>query len=162
MKKWRMIFISGFALVFLGGCAHTGTQREEKLKVRVEMIGRKAETAFLAGEVDTMLQYYTEDIISMPQSYPMVKGKENLRRKTEAILSLGLKFESLESTTLDVKSSGRYVYEIGTFRQAVILPGQNEPTESVGKYVTIWEQQPNGDLKIAVEIYNSDTSNSEK
>mgnify|MGYP000585143447 CR=1 FL=1 len=157
MKKWKLIFISGFALIFLGGCAHTGTQKEEDLKVIVEAIGRKAEAAFLAGDVDTMLQYYTEDIISMPQSYPMVKGKEDLRRKTEAILSSGIRFKTLESTTLDVKNGGRYVYEIGIFRQAVILPGQNEPTESVGKYVTIWEQQSNGDLKIAVEIYNSDT-----
>lgn len=158
MKKWRMIFISGFALVFWGGCAHTGTQKDEDLKVKVEAIGRKAEAAFLAGDVDTMLQYYTEDVLSMPQSHPMVRGKEDLRRKTEAILSSGIRFKSLESKTLDVKTGGRYVYEIGTFRQSVILPGTNEPTESAGKYVTIWEKQPNGDLKIAVEIYNSDTS----
>jgi ketosteroid isomerase-like protein len=159
MKKWRMIFISGLALVFLGGCAHTDTQKDEDLKVRVETTGRKAEAAFLAGDVDAMLQYYTEDVISMPEFYPMVKGKEDLRRKTEAILSAGIRFKSLESTTLDVKIGGRYVYEIGTFRQAVILPGTNEPTESSGKYVTIWEKQKNGDLKIAVEIYNSDTGN---
>lgn len=159
MKRWRMIFISGFVWIFLGGCAHTDTQRQDDLKVKVETTGRKAETAFLAGDVDAMLQYYTEDILSMPESYPMVKGKEDLRRKTEAILSSGIWFKSLESTTLDVKTGGRYVYEIGTFHQAVILPGTNEPTESSGKYVTIWELQPNGDLKIAVEIYNSDTGN---
>ncbi len=122
------------------------------------MLGNQAEKAFLSGDVDAMLQYYSDDIISMPDGYPMVIGKTDLKQKTEAILSTGLKFESLESTLVDVQAEGEYVYEVGTFSQDVILPGMSEPMKSAGKYVTIWRRQPDGELKIVVEIYNSDTS----
>jgi ketosteroid isomerase-like protein len=86
----------------------------------------------------------------------MVKGKADLKRKTEAILAMGIKFESLESTSIDAQGSGDVIYEVGTYRQAIIMPGEKEPTEQKGKYVNIWKRQPDGKLKIAVEIYNSD------
>jgi ketosteroid isomerase-like protein len=103
-----------------------------------------------------MLQYYCDDVISMPNLHPMIRGKADLKRQTEAILASGLKFASLESTTVDVQGSGDLVYEVGTFRQAILIPGTKEPLEQNGKYVNIWRRQPNGKLAIAVEIYNSD------
>ena len=75
---------------------------------------------------------------------------------TEAIMNMGIKFESLESQTLEVKSGGDYVYEVGTFSQLITMPDSNELTKHNGKYVTIWKREPEGKLKIAVEIYNSD------
>lgn len=151
------IFLSGWLCISMGACSHVERQAPHDIKTQVEDTGRKAEAAFMASDVEAMLQYYKDDVISMPQFYPMVRGKDDLRRKTEAILSTGIRFDSLESTVQDVKSDGRYVYEVGTFRQAVRMPNADEPIESAGKYVTIWERQPDGQLKIAVEIYNSDS-----
>lgn len=152
------IFVSVFICTLLSACVHTEKQANRDLKAEVELLGGLAEKAFLSGDVDAMLQYYSDDIISMPDGNPMVTGKAELKRKTEAILSSGLKFEYLESTSIDVQSSGEYVYEVGTFNQAVIIPGASEPMKSTGKYVNIWKRQPDGELKIVVEIYNSDTS----
>ena len=133
-----------------------GREPEEDLKSIIDSLGNQAEQCFLSGDIDAMLQFYCDDIISMPNSHPMVKGKHDLKLKTEAILAMGLKFQSLESTTIEVQSGGDIVYEIGTFRQAIIMPGTREPLEQNGKYVNIWKRQPDGKLKIAVEIYNSD------
>ena len=158
MRKWIHAVTSVFICILLSACAHTEKQAYKDVKAEVERLGDRAETAFMSGDVDTMLQYYSDDIISMPNGYPMVIGKADLKRKTEAILSSGLKFESLESTTMDVRTGGEYVYEVGTFSQAIVIPGTSEPMKSVGKYVTVWKRQPNGQLKIIVEMYNSDTS----
>jgi ketosteroid isomerase-like protein len=156
MRKWIEIFMSVFMCILLSACAHTEKQTQD-LMAAVDALGNQAEKAFLSGDVDAMLGYYCDDIISMPDGHTMVMGKTNLKRMTEAIIMTGLKFESLESTPVDVRSGGEYVYEVGTFSQAVIMPGANEPVESTGKYVTIWKRQPDGELKIAVEIYNSDS-----
>ena len=156
MRTCTVVFILGVICFLLGSCAHTGGQSRAELMVQVDELGKRAEEAFLAGDVEAMLQYYCEDVVSMPNFHSMVRGKDDLRQQTEAILAMGMKFESLESTTLDVRSGGDYVYEIGTFRQAIVLPGGSEPIESAGKYVTIWKRQSDGALKIAVEIYNSD------
>jgi ketosteroid isomerase-like protein len=157
MKKTILILILGVILLLQSTCILTGREAKEDLKAIVDDIGNKAEQCFLSGDVDALLQFYCDDVVSMPNFHPMVKGKVDLKRKTEAILATGMKFESLESTTLDAQGSGDMVYEIGTFRQTILMPGAQEPLEQNGKYVTIWKRQPDGKLRIAVEIYNSDT-----
>lgn len=157
MREWIKILIIGFLCIFLDSCAVTQEQTQKDLKATVDRLGGQAEKAFLSGDIQTMLHYYSDDIISMPNDHPMIRGKADLQRQTEAIRSTGMKFQSLESTSVDVQSDGKYVYEIGIFSQAVIMPGTTEPVKSDGKYLTIWKRQPNGELKICVEIYNSDT-----
>lgn len=132
-----------------------GGESQEDLKAKVEAIGEKAEKAFVAGDVETMLQYYSDDIISMPQDHEMVRGKADLKKMTEAIMKGGFKFLSLESETLEVRSCGELIYEIGTYSQSVVMPGGTEPVAGFGKYLIVWEKQADGTLKIAVEIYNT-------
>ena len=156
MKNTMILFL-GLTLLLQSTCILIGREAKEDLKAIVEDMGDKAEQCFLSGDVDAMLQYYCDDVISMPNLHPMVRGKADLKRKTEAILASGLKFKSLESTTVEVQGSGDLVYEVGTFRQAILVPGAKEPLEQNGKYVSIWRRQPDGELRIAVEMYNSDT-----
>ena len=125
-------------------------------KAIVDDLGNRAEKCFLSGDIDGMLQYYCDDVVSMPNFHPMVKGKSNLRRMTRAIFASGMKFESLESTTLEVKGDGDFVYEIGIFKQSVVMPGAGKAVRQSGKYLTVWRKQSGGGLKIAVEMYNSD------
>jgi ketosteroid isomerase-like protein len=132
-----------------------GGESQEDLKAKVEAIGEKAEKAFIAGDVETMLQYYSDDIISMPQDHEMIRGKADLKKMTEAIIKSGVKFLSLESETLEVRSCGELIYEIGTYSQSVVMPNVPEPVTGYGKYLTVWEKQADGTLKIAVEIYNT-------
>ncbi len=156
MKEWIKIFIVGLLCIFLDSCAVTKERTQNDLKERVDRLNSQAEKAFVSGDIETMLQFYCDDIISMPNHHPMIRGKADLKRMNEAMLSTGMKAQSIESTSVDVQTGGEYVYDIGTFSQVIIMPGTTEPTKSVGKYLTIWKRQPNGDLKIAVEIYNSD------
>ena len=155
MKKVT-ILILGFLIIIQIGCTCISNMCErEDLKTLVDSIGNEAEEAFLAGDIDKLLEYYCDDIVSMPNFYPMVKGKENLKNMMEAVRASGIKFKSLESTTLEVKGGGDFIYEVGTFRQSIFMPGAERAEDSTGKYVMIWKRQPDGKLKIAVEIYNS-------
>ncbi len=156
MKKNVVILILSVMSLLQTACLLVGGEADADLKAIIEKKGDQAEKYFLSGDVEAMLQYYCDDVISMPNNHPMVRGRADLKRKTEAILSMGLKFESIESATVEVQSSGELVYEIGTFRQSVLIPGTQEPLEQKGKYVNIWKRQPDASLKIAVEIYNSD------
>jgi ketosteroid isomerase-like protein len=157
-----IILIMGVGLLLQSTCMLIGREAKEDLKAIIDDIGNKAEQCFLSGNIEALLQFYCDDVISMPNYHPMVKGKVDLKRKTEAILATGLKFEALESTTIDVQGSGDMVYEIGTFQQVILMPGKQEPLEQNGKYVNIWKRQPDGKLRIAVEMYNSDADPSAK
>lgn len=158
MKKTLTLVLLVILCMVLESCAVSQEQTHNDLRRMVDLLSGQAEKAFLAGDIEAMLRYYCDDIISMPDDHPMIRGKADLKRTTEAILSTGMRFQSLESTTIEVQRAGEYVYEVGTFRQVVIMPGTTEPMKSVGKYLTIWRKQSNGELKIAVEMYNNDSS----
>ncbi len=156
MKNIIILFL-GIILIMQTGCSHINSKPEQDLKSIVDSLGNQAEQCFLNGKIDDLLEFYCDDIISMPNTHPMIKGKQNLKKMTETVLTSGMKFLALESTTIDAQADGSLVYEIGTFRQSILLPGSQEPINQTGKYITIWKLQPDGKLKIAVEIYNSDT-----
>jgi len=155
MRKTLGILMLGLLVILQSGCINQGGNMKGDLKTLVDEIGRQSEEAFLAGDVDKLLEYYCDDVVSMPNFHEMVKGKDNLRHMLEAIKLTGMKFESLDSITLEAHGSGNLVYEIGTFSQSVIMPGSDKPQKSEGKYLTVWRKESDGKLRIAVEIYNS-------
>ncbi len=155
MKKWTTFAMLALLLLQITGCTHSNQHTQENLKAEVERLGNRAEQAFLAGDIDTMLEYYDENIVSMPHGHPMIRGKHNLKLQTQAIIASPITFQSLTSTTQDVQDAGQYVYEIGTFTQTITLPPNPDPQTSDGKYLTIWKRRPDGSLKIAVEMYNT-------
>ena len=100
MREWIRIFMMGFLCFLLESCAVTNEQTQNELRATVDQLGSQAEKAFLSGDIQTMLQYYSDDIISMPNNHPMIRGKADLQRQTQAILATGMKFQRLESTTV--------------------------------------------------------------
>ncbi len=90
MKTTTILFL-GAMLLLQSDCLLAGREVKEDLKAIVEDLGDKAEKCFLSGNVDAMLQYYCDDIISMPNLHPMIRGKADLKHQTEAILASGLK-----------------------------------------------------------------------
>jgi ketosteroid isomerase-like protein len=48
------------------------------------------------------------------------------------------------------------ITEIVTYKISGSMPGMDKPMDDNGKYVTIWEKQKDGSLKIKVETWNSD------
>jgi len=133
-----------------------GSDSNDALIALVDKTGNESEKAFLRGDIEALAQFWTDDIISMPDQQEMIRGKEDLKKTMEAVIKSGIKFESIESTTIEAKSCGELVYEVGTFSQTVIIPNTSEPVTSKGKYLNIWQRQPDGSLKIAVEIFNTD------
>jgi hypothetical protein len=102
MRNWIKILTIGLLCIVLVSCAVTKEQTQQDLKEMVDRLSGQAEKAFLSGDIKTMLQFYSDDIISMPYDHPMIRGKADLQRQTKAILSTGMKFQTLESTSLEV------------------------------------------------------------
>ncbi len=103
-----VIVILGVILLLQSACLLLGREAKEDLEATVDDIGNKVEKCFLSGNIDAMLQYYCDDVISMPNFHPMIKGKADLKRQTEAILAMGMKFQLLESTPIDVHEQWRH------------------------------------------------------
>ena len=114
------------------------------------------EQAALAGDVPTLVSFYTDDAILLPPGMLRSEGTTGITAAyTEMYAGGNPTTASLDPQTIVVSESGDMAYEAGTFSFTGIGPDGTEMTDS-GKYVAIWKPTETGEWKIAVDIWNSD------
>ena len=155
MKK--ALFVSMLALIVLiFASTNSMAQTNEQYKAQIEKINKESVAAMLSGNTDKSMSFYTDDAISMPSYEKMLEGKAAIRKSNEEMMKAGWKVTSFEPVTRKVMSSGNTITEIGTYKISFTMEGMPKPMEDVGKYLTIWEKQSDGSLKIKVETWNTD------
>ena len=155
MKRTNLLSVS-LLLVFLfvSGAGFSQTSAEYKTKIQA-LTGEMAK-CMVDGNVEKMLSMYTPDAISMPSYQPMQDGIAAIKTASAAMAGSGMKYNSFELTTLKVMPNGNMINEIGTYKINASMPGMDKPMDDHGKYLTVWEKQKDGSLKIKIEIWNSD------
>jgi ketosteroid isomerase-like protein len=126
------------------------------LKAKIEKLNKEMGQAMIEGNYEKSLAMYAPDGISMPSYAKMAEGIEAIKKSQMEMMKSGMKVTSFETTTLKVSSCESMVTEIGTYKMSFTMAGMEAPMSDMGKYVTIWEKQKDGSLKIKVEIWNTD------
>ena len=125
---------------------------------KIEELNKEMVSSILEGNIEKNLSMYTDDAISMPSNEPMREGIAAIRKGIEDMTKLGMKVNSFEPTIKKVIPDGNLITEIGSYKIKITMPGKDQPVEDHGKYLTIWEKQPDGSLKVKVETWNSDVN----
>lgn len=155
MKRKNVISIALlFAILFSASAVYS--QSNSEYKTKVEALNKEMAKNMLEGKSEKSLTMYTEDAISMPSYEPMQDGLAAIRKANENMLKTGVKFNSFEPTTLKVFANGDMITEIGTYKINISMPGMDKPMDDHGKYLTVWEKQKDGSLKVKIETWNSD------
>lgn len=143
-----------FVVLFMASVAFSQTPAEYKTKI--EMINKEMVKYMLEGNTEKSLSLYTADAISLPSYEPMHDGIAAIRKAMEEMVKSGWKCTSFEPTTLKVIPNGNQVTEIGSYKIRMTMPGMDKPMDDHGKYLTVWEKQKDGSLKVKIETWNSD------
>ena len=143
-----------FALVFAAGVVFS--QSSGDYKVQIDKLNKDLTQNMIQGNTEKNLSMHTEDAISMPSYEPMHQGLDAIRKASEDLSKSGWKVKSFEPTTLKIIPNGNMITEIGTYKISMNMPNMDKPMDDQGKYLTIWEKQPDGSLKIKVETWNTD------
>lgn len=138
------------------------SQTNEELKTKIEKLNSEMVKAMLAGDHEKNLALYTKDAISMPSYSPMITGIDEIRKSNLEMAKSGMKITSFEIVTKKITPSGNLIIEIGTYKMSMEMAGMKDPMNDNGKYITIWEKQDDGSLKIKVETWNTDVNPWEK
>jgi ketosteroid isomerase-like protein len=155
MKKINLRSVSMlFGVLFTTGIAFSQSAAEYKTKI--EALNKEMAKNMLAGTSEKSLSLYTDDAISLPSYEPIHDGIEAIKKASADMAKSGWKFTAFETTTLKVLPNGNMITEIGTYKMSGSMPGMDKPVDDHGKYVTIWEKQKDGSLKMKVETWNSD------
>jgi len=131
-------------------------QSEAELKANIEMMNKEMAKAMISGDTEKSMAFYASDVISMPNYDKMISGIEAMIQSNEQMKKSGWKVVDFKPVTLSVKKYGNMVTEIGTYDIAFSVEGQTNNVTDKGKYLTQWEIQKDGKMKIKVEIWNTD------
>lgn len=133
-------------------------QSAKDYQLKIESLNKEMTKYMLEGNLEKSLSLYTTDAISMPSNEPMREGIAAIRKGAEEMAKMDMKVTLFEPTTLKVIPDGKLITEIGTYKIKLTMPGVDQPVEDHGKYLTLWEKQTDGSLKVKVEIWNSDVN----
>ena len=145
-------------LMFLFGFSVLQAQDMSELKSKVQKMNDKYAKMMLSGNMDEMWDGYTKDVISMPSYEPMIKGIDALKESSKKMMESGMKITAFKSTVTDVMKYGDLVVDIGNYEITMDIPGMPEPINDHGKYLTLWEMQEDGSMKVKVETWNTDVN----
>ncbi len=145
-----------FVMMFAASVAYSQSSAEYKTKI--ESINKEMAKNTLSGNSAKNLSLYTDDAISLPANEPMADGLPAIRKSNEEMMKSGVKVTAFELTTYKLMVNGNQVTEIGTYKISMTMPGTDKPIDDHGKYLTVWEKQKDGSLKIKIETWNSDVN----
>ncbi|OHB54883.1 MAG: hypothetical protein A2173_03305 [Planctomycetes bacterium RBG_13_44_8b] len=112
--------------------------------------------AFNDGDINTILSYYTDDVMSLPDQHEAAIGKGALHKLQLEARQEGAKIYSLKGLEQQIWDCGDFVFEAGRCVASMKSPKLRYLLSDWRKSVTVWVRQPDGSLKIKLDSWNPD------
>ena len=123
---------------------------------RLDALSQRLEDATLAGDYDTLLDAYAEDVIIAPDFQPAIRGRTALKKRYQENRKDGLKYHSFSGTPEKRWRVGDEIFDYGSFGMAVSQGESQSPKAYHGSYFQIWQIRPDGGFAIRYIIWNLD------
>jgi uncharacterized protein (TIGR02246 family) len=149
----RASMVALIAAFLFASCGEPRTDVAQVKKAIEEMTSAASEN-MLSGDADRMVAHYADDVTLMAPNSDVVKGKAAVKDWMASMLGMGLKFNSVTFTTMEIDAAGGIAYQIGTYDMTMDVPGMPGLNDK-GKFVTIWKKQADGTWKIHVDSWNT-------
>jgi ketosteroid isomerase-like protein len=143
-------------VVLMGHSLSLYAETPDEFKGKIEKINAEMAKAMMAGKNTADLGYYATDVISMPNNDTIIEGLEALKKSNEEMMKMDMKVTSFKTTISKVTVCNNLITEIGKYEISLTSAKMTEPMSDMGKYLTIWEKQADGSLKIKLEMWNTD------
>ena len=145
-------------LFFLFSAGNAFAQTNAEYKTKIEAMNKEMVKNMLNGTSLNHFDIYAQDAISMPSYEPMREGLPAIKKASEDMVKSGVKFTAFEPTIVKILVNGNMITEIGKYKITLTMPGMDNPMDDHGKYLTVYEKQPDGSLKVKIETWNSDVN----
>lgn len=149
MKNFWLVIT---ALAVLGaGCAPQVDLEAE----RTALLNADQAWSQTAPDLDQFMSFVADDASMFPFDAPIATGKEAIRAVFSELSSAPGFAVSWSATGAEVARAGDLGYTIGTF-ELTVNDAEGNPVTTVGKYVTVWKKQADGQWKVVADIFNRD------
>ncbi len=116
---------------------------------------REAHVAALnIGDVDAWATAFANDGVQMPPNAPANVGRDNIQAWPGAFLSAFRAEFALAPEEVQVTGAD-WAFERGTYKITLTPKGGGDPIQDAGKYITVYQRQPDDRWAMARDIWNS-------
>lgn len=112
--------------------------------------------AISAKDLDKCVSFYEDDAVLFAPNAPAVIGKDAIRAAWQQLLSAHGVQMTFPAATVDVARSADLAVQRGAF-QAVITDAKGKATTENGRFVIVWQKQPDGSWKVMADT-NADVA----
>lgn len=109
--------------------------------------------AMVNGDTAAMIANYADDAVVLGAGEKAARGRDAIVKSMGAVRET--KVSAFALKTEDVIVSGEYAIETGAY-DMTMRPKASAAMHDVGKYIVVWQHQPDGSWKIIRDIWNSD------
>lgn len=152
----HLAFILMVAVLALAGCqaaASSPAQDEAAVTAAINQIYTEYAASLKAGDPDRWAALWADDGMQLIPDAPALDGKQALRADIGAFIDA---FDiDMTVNTQEVKVAGDWAYARGLYTAIFTPKDGGDPIPIDGKYLSIFQQQPDGSWKLYRDVYNS-------
>jgi ketosteroid isomerase-like protein len=123
----------------------------DQIRAEIQGLEDAYAEALSKGDLDAIMSYYGDDIVSYSNNEPMVSGKEAFRKKQEADMAKTTPGTSFKFEVMDIFAEGDLVVETG---KSTTSDAEGNITRT-GKYMCVFMKR-DGKYECIREMYNDD------
>lgn len=123
---------------------------------QADEVYREYEASLLAGDAARFVGLWTDDGVQMFPGAPALAGKGTIEASAVAYFET-ISMVEFEIWNEEVESFGDWAFARGNYHWAGDPKDGGERVQFEGKYLTIFQRQPDGSWKIYRDCFNSNT-----
>ena len=141
------------AFIFLSilASACTASVDQEAEAAAITMAARAFSQAYMDGDLEKQMSFYTQDAVIIPGNRPMIKGIAGITRYWRLPESVKVLHHQTISTQLEI--NGNLASDYGIYEGTSL---RNQDTLSFkGQYVITWRKESDGQWRMAVDMWSA-------
>ena len=152
MKRLFPVLVALVA-VAASGCAPKVDVEADQAVIRT--LGEQAVATLNTNDAAALAAFVTDDAVWMPPNEPAVSGKEAFESLYRAWFDQFI-CEVTSHPVEEIVVAGDWAFARGRYTLMLTPKAGGEPMQDSGKFIDIYQRQPDGSWKYARHIWNSD------
>lgn len=114
------------------------------------------QAAIVARDADRAASFYAEQAVMMPVAEATIEGRPAILAEWRHVFGIPGYANRARLVAADLSTAGDLGYTRGTYESPMLGPDGQQLLER-GKWVSVWKRQADGQWRIVVDIFNTDT-----
>lgn len=145
MRLFLLMLIS----ISLFSCS--GAVDVEAEKQKIAEAARAFSQAYMDGDLEKQMSYYTQDAVIIPGNRPMISGIEAVTRYWN--IAADIKVLQHRSISSQLEITGNLASDYGIYEGVSVRQG--DTTSFRGQYVITWRKEADGQWRMAVDMWSA-------